>query len=153
MSVIGQILRPYIEGNAVRLNALKDVQEIVTTFVDSMNSFYINKQVRFDLRDGVKIYTRDRKRINPRMLSSGEKELLLLFCNVLVAKKTETVFIIDEPELSLNVTWQRMLINALLRLVGTSKVQFLLATHSIELLSLYMDCVMRLSVNGEQSNV
>jgi len=152
LTIIGQILRPYLEGNAVRLSALKEVQEIVTTFVDSMNSFYVNKRVAFDLRDGVKIYTPDGKRMSPRVLSSGEKELMLLFCNVVMAKKTATIFIIDEPELSLNVIWQRTLISALLKLVGSSQVQFLLATHSIELLSLHMDCVMRLSVNTRQQN-
>ena len=60
-----------------------------------------------------------------------------------------TIFIIDEPEISLNVKWQRQLIHALLELTKGSQVQFILATHSMELLSQYMGHVIKL-VKTEQ---
>ena len=70
--------------------------------------------------------------------------MLLLFCNTVRARAQATILIIDEPELSLNVKWQRRLIEALLQLVVGTRVQFVLATHSIELLAKHKQAVVRL---------
>ena len=51
---------------------------------------------------------------------------------------------IDEPELSLNVKWQRELTKTLLGFIVGTRTQFILATHSIELLSRRQDCVVKL---------
>jgi len=70
---------------------------------------------------------------------------LLLLCNALHARESASVFVIDEPEISLNIKWQRQLIDALLKTTDGSPVQFVLATHSIPLLGSYRDCVAELS--------
>jgi predicted ATPase len=62
-----------------------------------------------------------------------------------VAKQRPSVFIIDEPELSLNVKWQRMLVSSLLAAAKDAQMQFVLATHSIELLARYNAYVVELS--------
>ena len=77
-------------------------------------------------------------------LSSGEKQLLLLFCNLLPARDNPSIFIIDEPEISLNVEWQRNLIRVLLELTEESPIQFIFATHSIEFLTQYEENVIDL---------
>jgi ABC-type molybdenum transport system ATPase subunit/photorepair protein PhrA len=146
--VIEQILRPFVEGNTARLDALQQIQTAVNNFVACINSFYRNKQLIFHSRTGARVVTSDNRRISVKKLSSGEQELLLLFCDLLITKKTPTIFIIDEPELSLNITWQRILVDALLKLAGNSPIQFLLATHSIELLAQRRKSVLRLRIEG-----
>jgi energy-coupling factor transporter ATP-binding protein EcfA2 len=146
--IIEQILRPFVEGNRARLDALQQIQTIVNTFVACINSFYLNKQLVFHLRTGARIVTGDGRRISVKKLSSGEQELLLLFCDLLITKELPTIFIIDEPELSLNITWQRTLIDALIKLAANSPIQFLLATHSIELISQRRRAVLRLRIEG-----
>ena len=47
-----------------------------------------------------------------------------------LAAEQAALFIIDEPELSLNSSWQRKLIHALLAITEHSRVQFLMASHS-----------------------
>ena len=69
----------------------------------------------------------------------------MLFCNLLVSRQHPSLFLIDEPELSLNIKWQRKLVPALLSMTEASQIQLLMATHSIELLSSYRERVMRLS--------
>jgi len=68
----------------------------------------------------------------------------LLFCHTLIARDRPSIFIIDEPELSLNVKWQRKLLEALLDVVAKSQIQFLFASHSIELLAQHRDKVVPL---------
>ena len=61
------------------------------------------------------------------LLSSGEKQLLILFLNILLAKDN-SVIIMDEPELSLHVNWQLKLIDSFLKLNDT--IQYLIVTHN-----------------------
>jgi len=74
-------------------------------------------------------------------LSSGEQQLLLLFCNTLVSRARPSIFIIDEPEISLNVKWQRKLVQNLLDVSQGGNTQFIFASHSIELLTQHRDKV------------
>jgi len=142
--ILASVLQPYVESVSARLEALGPTQRLIDTFVGSLNSFYARKRVSFDLRQGLRILQPDGTRLSPLALSSGEQQMLLLFCNTVRARTQATIFIIDEPELSLNVKWQRRLIEALLQLVVGSRVQFVLATHSIELLAKHKQAVVRL---------
>ena len=62
---------------------------------------------------------------------------MMLVCNTFQSKGESGIFIIDEPEISLNIKWQRKLIKALLDLTEGNPIQFIFATHSIELLTQY----------------
>jgi len=142
---IYEVVRPYIDGLEVRLNALQRVYERINAFVNLINGFYGNKQINFHLTNGLSIAMRSGGVLAPRSLSSGERQLLLLFCNLLVAGHQNTIFIIDEPELSLDIKWQRQLLRALLEFTGQGRIQFVLATHSIELLTHHKNNVVRLA--------
>ena len=50
-----------------------------------------------------------------------------------------------DTEISLNVKWQRKLIRSLINLTRESPVQFIFATHSMELLTQYRNNVLRLN--------
>jgi len=144
ISVIAQILKPFIDGNEARLRALEPIQQTVDTFVDSINSFYCDKSLTFHLQQGIRIVSKDGAVLDPKLLSSGEKQLLILFCSVIMTGRKPSIFIIDEPELSLNIKWQRQLIDALLACVKNASVQFVFATHSLEILARHRRNVVRL---------
>ena len=148
-TLISSVLKPYLDSVSARFDALQDTQKLLTTFESTINKFFHDKYIKLHVRDGIKIFTDENLELSPEKLSSGEKQLLLLFCNTLTARDKATIFIIDEPEISLNVKWQRQLIHALLELTKGSQVQFILATHSMELLSQYMGHVIKL-VKTEQ---
>jgi energy-coupling factor transporter ATP-binding protein EcfA2 len=143
-NVIAQILEPFIDGNEARLRALEPIQRTFETFVTSVNSFYTDKTLTFSIRDGIRIVTENGETLAPGSLSSGEKQLLILFCNVIMVGRKPVLFLIDEPELSLNIKWQRQLIDALLSCVQNGTVQFVLATHSLQILSRHRDSLVRL---------
>ncbi len=73
--------------------------------------------------------------INSDALSAGEKQMLSFICYN--AFYTDSVFFIDEPELSLHVDWQRELFPILL--AQRSSNQFFIATHSPFIYSKYPD--------------
>lgn len=146
--VIRTIIEPLAESLQARLDALESVERRIRTFVEILNKFYYKNSITFDIRKGVKLLDGDRNSLNPSALSSGEKHLLLLMTSVIVSTDYDSIFLLDEPEISLNVKWQRELIDTLRALVGNASTQFVIATHSIELLTKHKESVIRLVESG-----
>jgi predicted ATPase len=69
--------------------------------------------------------------IGTTSLSSGEKHLLMIFVEALLA--AECSIIIDEPEISMHVDWQRKLIANMRALAP--EAQLIIATHSPEVMA------------------
>jgi ABC-type glutathione transport system ATPase component len=70
-------------------------------------------------------------------LSSGEKQLIILFAEALLQRQAPYIFIADEPELSLHVAWQREILPAIKQL--NPNAQLIVATHSPEVAGKYSD--------------
>ncbi|MBP5338846.1 MAG: ATP-binding protein [Prevotella sp.] len=66
--------------------------------------------------------------IYPKELSSGEKQLLIILLTVLLERGEEYVLMLDEPEISMHISWQYKLIDMILEL--NPNVQIILTTHS-----------------------
>lgn len=145
LPLINQILTPYFDGVQARVDGLRNISKRLGTFVSMVNNFYQNKEIKVDAVHGIDILARGVEPIPVEVLSSGEKHLLMLMCNILVGTSERSLFLVDEPELSLNVKWQRKLVDALLDLSAGSPVQFFMATHSIELLAEHQSSTLRLT--------
>ena len=63
-------------------------------------------------------------------LSSGEQQMLALMVRVAVAAEHGALILIDEPEISLHVTWQRLLPLLLSRMSEHFGCDMIIATHS-----------------------
>lgn len=66
-------------------------------------------------------------------LSSGEKEILMTYTNILKMKLTGSVILFDEPDLHLNAALERKLIGRLNRIAAAGN-QIWVATHSFEII-------------------
>jgi len=71
--------------------------------------------------------------IDADKLSSGEKQLLIILLTVLLEDGQEYVLMMDEPEISLHISWQYELLNWILEL--NPNVQLILTTHSPSIFS------------------
>ncbi|MFK7605578.1 MULTISPECIES: AAA family ATPase [unclassified Pseudomonas] len=60
--------------------------------------------------------------------SKGEKTLICLLLAAHLNRSAEKIFLLDEPDLSLHITWQKQLLPSLQKLSPNS--QFIVATHS-----------------------
>ncbi len=143
-ALIKHVLTPYVDGLRARLDALQILRDLIDKLVENLNEFYKNKKIRFTLSEGFKINFTNGEPLEPKDLSSGEKQLLFLLCNTLSARSNSSIFIIDEPEISLNVKWQRLLIGALFDCMSGSGSQLIIATHSIEMLAQHRRSVTKL---------
>jgi len=152
LGIVARVLEPYLDGNRARLDALDEISKLLGFFTDSLNEFLMDKQVEFDIRTGLRVAT-DNFELDPSVLSSGERQLLVLLCNILSARQRPSLFLVDEPELSLNIKWQRELVSTLLGCTDSSPIQLFLATHSVELLTSYREYVLPLRHSTEVPRV
>jgi predicted ATP-dependent endonuclease of OLD family len=141
---VKRILIPYLDSFEAKLNAMQEVQNRISSLVETINSFLVDKHLTFDIRRGFKIISKSTEKLKPEMLSSGERHLLLLFCNTITALDRRCVFIIDEPEISLNMVWQRSLVDSLLNCSKDSPIQYIFASHSAEIISQHLEKVVKL---------
>ena len=88
-----------------------------------------NKAVIFE-DTGINVITDDGHNISLASLSSGEKHALWIFIETLLAEVG--TILIDEPEISLHIDWQKRLVPAMQQLNPES--QLILATHSPEVM-------------------
>ena len=121
-SVVSELTRKILRYNAIRIT-----EKVVLGETTDGITFGEGK-------DGIAVgETNDV--ISSDQLSSGEKQILsFLFYN---AFYNNMAIFIDEPELSLNVDWQRLLLPTLLEQATTN--QFFIATHSPFIYTMYPD--------------
>lgn len=144
VAVAETVLAPFLDGLEKRLDTLAPVFFLVDSLVRRVNEFFHDKEVRYDPR-GLRVVSQGGETLEAEALSSGERHLLTILCSAVIARRQSTLFIIDEPEISLNVKWQRRLLPAMLDIAGASNVQFLVATHSIEVLASHRDSIFHMT--------
>lgn len=79
-------------------------------------------------------------------LSSGEQHELVLLYDMLFKVKPNALVLIDEPELSLHILWQKEFMQDLLQIISIAHFDVLLATHSPYIVGERDDLLVELSV-------
>ena len=119
-------------------NNIQNLKAPINRFTNSVNLFFeeSGKEIEVDERGEIKIRFKNNQKSNSIFdLSSGEKQLILLFAHIAFFKRSRDtcIAIIDEPELSLHISWQEIFIDALLQ--ASPKTQFIIATHAPAILA------------------
>jgi predicted ATPase len=98
-------------------------------FENLCKHFFASSGKRFEsLDDGGIAFDQHGVKIQPWQLSSGEKQLLLLLLKALNHSEQPTIFLLDEPEISLHLAWQEKLLDAIHQINPDS--QIIIVTHS-----------------------
>ena len=107
--------------------------EIVDKLFSDTNKHIIRteNEIRFDQMG---------EALTPYQLSSGEKQILVILLTVLVEDEQPYVLFMDEPEVSLHIEWQKVLIKSIMNI--NPNVQLILTTHSpAVIMDGWTDCI------------
>ena len=129
-------LKVYFDDFEKKYDNYTDLVERLELFVEIINKRFLFKRVEISSNEGLII--RDKhteKEIDLLKLSSGEKETIVLFYNLLFEISSGEILLIDEPEISLHIAWQRMFINDLKKIAELRNLTILVATHSPQMIS------------------
>ncbi|EFB1895553.1 ATP-binding protein, partial [Escherichia coli] len=123
--------------------SLKSEEEIkniflpINLFLETLHEFITDK--KFNFISGELVIENEHGPISHSNLSSGEKQLLILFIETLLQQNKPFIYLTDEPELSLHIAWQRKIIPAIKQL--NPNAQIIAATHSPEVASKYRNAI------------
>jgi predicted ATP-dependent endonuclease of OLD family len=111
------------------LSNAKEISERIKAFFAFIDNLFRNtgKKIEIDSTNNI-VFKTDIGTITLEQLSSGEKQLLLILFKVFLMDNKPYVLLMDEPEISLHISWQQDLIKTLREL--NPNCQLIIATHS-----------------------
>ncbi|RWQ80746.1 MAG: excinuclease [Mesorhizobium sp.] len=151
-NAIARVLQVYADDTKQKLSSLSPLLAKIKLFKTLIDQRFITKDVTISRQNGIDVFFRG---VNVPLdrLSSGEQHQLVLFFELLFEIRKNSLILIDEPELSLHVAWQKKFIGDLLSIIELNKFDVILATHSPQLIGRWNDLVVELGdvYEGEYS--
>ena len=99
-----------------------------TKFQNIMDELFKDTNKTIDRKSNEIQFFQNGEVLTPYQLSSGEKQMLVIMLTVLVENGEHYALLMDEPEISLHIEWQKGLLNLIREL--NPNVQIILSTHS-----------------------
>lgn len=135
------VLKLYIDDSNQKLAPYDEIAGKIKLFTNIINKRFKHKTLEIKKSKGFIFKSKIKKdskgefqEISPMKLSSGEKNELILFYELIFKSKPGDMILIDEPELSLHISWQNKFINDLKDVTSMNKVSIVIATHSPDII-------------------
>jgi hypothetical protein len=140
---IARVLNVYADDTFKKLNSLSKLLLRIELFLGLIKERFNTKRIQVSKESGFSISSRGHP-VPLEKLSSGEQHQLVLFFELLFELKENALILIDEPELSLHVAWQKKFVSDLNRIIELNQFDVILATHSPQLVGRWNDLVVEL---------
>ena len=148
----------YIKDTLEKLSLYDEIKAKIELFIEIINrrTSFSNKIMRIDSEKGVVFEpinskSGNKNRIPLDKLSSGEKHDFIMFYELIFNSDKASVFLIDEPEISLHVAWQMQFIDVLERICKLTGTQAIVATHSPDIVNGHDDLLISLGLEDEDN--
>jgi predicted ATP-dependent endonuclease of OLD family len=146
-----QTLSVYNQALTTRRQAQESAFKRIRLFESSLNHFLAPKSLVFELHRravretmGPRVVLPNKQRASLNVLSSGERHVLSLLFSATHMSPANGIVLIDEPELSLHVDWQRIILRELTKQAGDR--QIIACTHAPEVSADYDDVLVNLDM-------
>lgn len=122
-----------VSGQTIDISFINNLYSQKNLFISIINELFreTNKKINTD-KSRLEFILEDGNTLSMYQLSSGEKQLLYILTTVLLQEKKDYILFMDEPEISLHIDWQEVLIKKILEL--NPNCQLLIATHAPSLI-------------------
>lgn len=137
--------RSIVEKSLQAEAKIKEIYKQIDLFTQILSQFIENKKFSVT-SNGLEVVSESS--IDIYRLSSGEKQLIILFVEALLQREEPYIFLADEPELSLHISWQRSIISAIKKI--NPNAQIIVATHSPEIAGNFHEAIIDMEdiING-----
>lgn len=136
-----KVLSVYLNDSEEKLSVYDDLLTKIDLFVSIISQKdFAFKTLQISSNKGFSFY--QNKTLQPLSLtdlSSGEQHEVVLLYELLFKTAPNTLILIDEPEISLHVIWQKVFIDDLKRIGELKKISFLVSTHSPQIINNYWE--------------
>lgn len=129
-----RVLSVYRSALAKQRQVQMKTRQDINTYLEAVNEFLEDKKLVVGrTKDDVEVSVEfaDGGRDSLQSLSSGERQIATMLYAATHGSETEYLVLIDEPEISLHIDWQRRLIEKMAEHLGDR--QIIVCTHSPEI--------------------
>ena len=132
---VRRILEIYVEDTSTKLSLFDETYEKIRLFKKILEERFSFKDIEIEPQQGIRALDLDSGQSIPLSeLSSGEQHELVLIYDLIFTVEEGSHILIDEPELSLHVSWQKKFIGDLERIQKIRNMKVLIATHSPQII-------------------
>lgn len=136
----------YLNDLEKKLEVFDEVLEKLDLFSNILNERrFTFKSINISREKGFYFTTAtNEKELELNQLSSGEQHEVVLLYELIFKTSEGILVLIDEPEISLHITWQKEFLDDLLRIIDIQNFQVIIATHSPSIINDRWDLVYNL---------
>ena len=124
------VMTLYVEDTAKKHEAAQYLAMRIRPLLDGLNGKFRHKTIAVDRDRGLVAKDKRGRSLPLPSLSSGEQHELVLQYELLFKIEPNALVLLDEPEISLHVEWQRTFLADLMQIAKLSGFDALVATHS-----------------------
>ncbi|WP_265421297.1 AAA family ATPase [Aeromonas salmonicida] len=135
------VLKLYIDDSHKKLEPFEELSKKIMLFKNIINRRFKHKRLEIKQEKGLVFRSTVVKNnegffetISSSKLSSGEQNELILFFKLIFNSNKNDMILIDEPELSLHISWQNKFIQDLKEVTSINDVTIVIATHSPDII-------------------
>ncbi len=128
VDVANRMISLLTAGNPEAQAQAADAAAHKTRFLDLVDELFAETGKKIDRQSNELAFIQWGERLEPYLLSSGEKQILIILLTALTEDRLPYVIFMDEPEASLHFEWQKRLIQMVREL--NPNAQIILTTHS-----------------------
>lgn len=130
-------LKIYFEDFEKKYSVFADFIERLDLYTDIINSHLSFKSIRITRESGLVVVDNDDPNhiLKLEQLSSGEKQEIVLFYELIFETEKQLLLLIDEPEISLHIMWQKLFMEDLDRVVSLGNLKVIVATHAPQIIN------------------
>jgi predicted ATP-binding protein involved in virulence len=129
-----RVLPVYVTDVEKKLSVFDEIAARIDLLKEIVNTRFSFKSMGIDKERGFVFTAQEGQPLLPTHLSSGEQHMLVLFSELLFRVEPNSLVMIDEPEISLHVTWQQQFLRDLQRVTQLASFDILIATHSPQII-------------------
>jgi len=120
--------------------------ELTVMYMDIVNSIFTRKTLHINDAGEFSILLDNGNNLPVPKLSSGEKQVLVIFFRLLFEAEPRSLVLIDEPEISLHIVWQHKVSRMLLEVARMRSLRMIVTTHSPQIIHDAWDQAVELKV-------
>lgn len=144
----------YLDDLEKKLAVFDDLIEKLELFTNILNERrFTFKSINISKDKGFYFKTTTDKDLSLNQLSSGEQHEVVLLFELIFKTSPNILVLIDEPEISLHVTWQKEFLDDLLKIIKLQKFQVLIATHAPAIVNSRWDLVYELNKSKHNAEI
>ncbi len=130
-----KVLTLYVEDTTKKLESYDKLLQKIELFSSILNNKRLSfKKINIDPDKGFMFETDKEQPLKLTQLSSGEQHQVVLLYELIFKTQEDVLVLIDEPEISLHVAWQKDFLDDLKQIIDIQNMVVVVATHSPQII-------------------